>query len=54
MQVDAQTFVDGFSPGFIMGFIASLLICILSFGYWLVMRPNSVTKGKVKSKAASA
>jgi hypothetical protein len=54
MQVDAPTFIDGFSPGFIMGFLASLLMCILSFGYWLVMRPNSVAKGKVKSRAASA
>jgi len=59
MQVDAPTFIDGFSQGFFMGFLVSLLMCGLSFGYWLfgywlVMRPSSVSQREVKSRAASA
>jgi hypothetical protein len=54
MQVDAQTFIDGFSRGFAMGFVVSLLMCGLAFGYWFVMRPNSVAQPEVKSRAASA
>jgi hypothetical protein len=54
MQIDAPTFMEGFNQGFFMGFLVSLLLCGLSFGYWLIMRPNSVPQREVKSRAASA
>ncbi len=54
MPLDAPTVIDGLSQGFFMGFLASLLICSLSFGFWLVTRPNSVSQQEVKSRAASA
>jgi hypothetical protein len=54
VQVDAPMFGDGLSLGFFMGFLASLLMCSLFFGYWLVMRRNSVSQREVKSRAASA
>ena len=54
MQVNVPTFIDGLSQGFCMGFVVSLLMCSLFFGYWLVMRPNSSSQREVKSRGASA
>ena len=54
MQVDAPMFSDGLSLGFFMGFLASLLMCGLFFGFWLALRPNSASQQEVKSRAASA
>lgn len=54
MHVDAPTFGDGLTQGFLLGFLVSLLMSSLAFGYWLMLRPNSVSQREVKSRAASA
>jgi hypothetical protein len=55
MLVDAPIFfVDGFSLGFLMGFLTMILMSGLFCGYWLALHPASASQPKMKSMAASA